>query len=300
MVAWHTTALRCGVVPPSSRRVNVLMGIEAFAGYHAGMNDTAAPCVPDTTAPFTTDTTTPFDVDISAVGALLADPARVAILLALLGGEAVPAGALARCAGVTPATASAHLARLQEAKWVAVERRGRRRYYRLDSPRVAALLEQAAHLAPRRSVRSLRGQQQAAVLRRARSCYDHLAGQLGVALTEALLRQDVLRVEGSDFALTPHGAAFLRERGVDLPAAGGPGRRRAFARRCLDWSERRDHLAGALGAAILTHWQAQGWIVRHDHSRAVALTPRGRAQLPVWGVVWPGDAIGPVPSPPGT
>ncbi len=229
------------------------------------------------------------DIDFSAVGALLADPARAAILLALLGGVALPAGDLARRAGVTPATASAHLARLLKAEWVAVERRGRHRYYRLASSQVAALLEQVACLAPRVPARSLRGQQRAAALRLARSCYDHLAGQLGVALAEALLRQDALRVEGSDFALTPQGAAFLRERGVDVPAATGTGRRRAFARRCLDWSERRDHLAGALGAAIFAHWEAQGWIARHDHSRAVALTPQGLAQLPAWGVAWPID-----------
>lgn len=220
---------------------------------------------------------------------LLTTHHRAAILLALLGGEAVPAGDLARRAGITPATASARLARLQEAEWVAVERRGRQRYYRLASPRVAALLEQVACLAPRVPVRSLRGQQRAAALRLARSCYDYLAGQLGVALTEALLQQDTLRVEGSDFALTPAGAAFLRERGVDVPAATGPGHHRVFARRCLDWSERRDHLAGALGAAVFAHWEAQGWIARHDHSRAVALTPQGLAQLPVWGITWPID-----------
>jgi len=117
---------------------------------------------------------------------------------------------------------------------------------------------------------------------------------LGVALTEALARQDVLRVEGSDFVLTAPGATFLREHGVDVPAAAA--RRRVFARRCLDWSERRDHLAGALGAAIFTHWEAQGWITCCDHSRAVVLTPHGRAQLPAWGVAWPENNAGPVPS----
>jgi len=237
----------------------------------------------------TNETVSVQDIDISAVGALLADPARAAILLALLGGTALPASDLAQRAGITPSTASTHLARLLKAEWVAVERRGRQRHYRLASPRVAALLEQVACLAPRVPVRSLRGQQRAAALRLARSCYDHLAGQLGVALTEALLRQDVLRVEGSDFALTPEGAAFLRERGVDLPAAAA--RRRVFARRCLDWSERRDHLAGAVGVAVFAHWEAQGWIARHDHSRAVALTPQGRAQLPAWGVAWPIDGV---------
>ncbi len=265
------TGQRCGPYPlyraKASTRVKVLRE------YHGCMN-TPVPV---------------HDIDISAVGALLADPARAAILLTLLGGVALPAGGLARGAGITPATASAHLARLLKAEWVAVEQRGRQRYYRLASPRVAALLEQVACLAPRVPARSLRGQQRAAALRLARSCYDHLAGQLGVALAEALLQQDALRVEGSDFTLTPEGAAFLRERGVDVPAATGPGPRRAFARRCLDWSERRDHLAGALGAAIFAYWEAQGWIARHAQCRAVALTPQGLAQLPVWGITWPID-----------
>jgi len=223
-------------------------------------------------------------VDLSAVGALLADPARTAILTALLGGVAVPAGELAQVAGVTPSTASIHLARLLEVGWVAVERRGRHRYYRLASARVATVLEQIARVAPPVPVRSLRGRQQTDALRLARSCYDHLAGQVGVALTDALVERDALRVEGSDFALTPAGATFLRERGVDVPAPTG---RRAFARRCLDWSERRDHLAGALGTAVLAAWETQGWVARRERSRALRLTPAGVAQLPLWGAVWP-------------
>lgn len=230
------------------------------------------------------------DIDISAVGTLLADPARTRLLMALLGGNALPAGVLARCAGISASTASSHLSRLLAAGWVAVEPRGRQRSYRLASPDVAALLEQAARLAPRVTVCSLRAQTQAAALRQARSCYDHLAGRLGVSLTEALVRQNILRVDGSDFLLTPSGAAFMRERGVDVPPAATPGRGRAFALRCLDWSERRDHLAGALGAAIFAHWEARKWVMRDAHSRAVRLTPAGRSQLPIWGVTWPEDA----------
>ena len=242
------------------------MHTEALAGYPGHMNTTATLC----------------ESDISAVGALLADPARATILLALLGGAAVPAGELARQAGVSAATASAHLARLLAAGWVGVERQGRQRHYRLTSPDVARLLEQSACLAPPRSVRSLRGQQRLAALRLARSCYDHLAGQVGVALTEALVRQGALQVGEADFVLTPRGATFLRERGVAV--AGG--QRRAFARRCLDWSERRHHLAGALGASVFAHWEAQGWIVRQATSRAVSLSTSGIAQLPLWGVDW--------------
>jgi hypothetical protein len=174
---------------------------------------------------------------------------------------------------------------------VAVERHGRHRYYRLASPQVAAVLEHLACVAPAVPVRSLRGRQQTDALRLARSCYDHLAGKLGVALADALVQQDVLRVAGSDFVLTPQGLAFLRQRGVDVPQE--TRRRRAFARRCLDWSERRDHLAGALGAALFATWEAQGWIARQADSRAVRLTPRGVAQLPAWGVAWPLDETSP-------
>jgi DNA-binding transcriptional ArsR family regulator len=223
-------------------------------------------------------------VDLSAVGALLADPARTAILIALWGGVAMPAGDLARVAGVTPSTASIHLARLLDAGWVAVERRGRHRYYRLASPRVATLLEQVAHVAPAAPVRSFRGRQETDDLRQARSCYDHIAGQVGVALTDALLKRGALRVQGPDFDLTRSGAAFLRERGVDVPE---PSARRAFARRCLDWSERRDHLAGALGAAVFAAWETQGLVARHAGSRALRLTAEGLAHLPAWGVAWP-------------
>ncbi len=231
-------------------------------------------------------------VDLSAVGALLADPARAAILAALLGGMALPAGELARIAGVTPSTASIHLARLLAAGWVVVERRGRHRYYRLGSAEVATVLEQIAWVAPPSPVRSLRGRQQIDALRLARSCYDHLAGQVGVALTDALVEREALRVEGSDFALTSAGATFLRERGVVVPVPTG---RRAFARRCLDWSERRDHVAGALGAAIFVAWETQGWVARRERGRALRLTPVGVAQLPTWGVTWPLEETRPAP-----
>ena len=227
-------------------------------------------------------------VDLSAVGALLAEPARASILLALSGGVALPASELAQRAGVTPSTTSTHLARLLSVGWVAVERHGRHRYYRLASPLVATMLEQLARVAPPMPMRSLRGQQQNDALRLARSCYDHLAGKLGVALADALVQQNVLRVEeGSDFILTPQGATFLRQRGVDVPLA--TRRRRTFARRCLDWSERRDHLAGALGAAVFATWTERGWIVRQADSRAVRLTSVGLAQLPGWGLAWPLD-----------
>lgn len=225
--------------------------------------------------------------DISAAGAVLAEPARAAILLALSGGVGLPASELARHAGVTPSTTSTHLARLLEIGWVTVERYGRHRYYRLASPRIAAALEGLASVVPAAPARSLKGQQQNDTLRTARSCYDHLAGRLGVALTDALVQRDALRLDGSDYALSEGGAAFLRERGVEVPVVAP--RTRAFARRCLDWSERRDHLAGALGAAVLAAWLGQGWVERQEGGRTLRLTSHGLAQLPAWGVTWPAE-----------
>lgn len=247
-----------------------LMGIKVFACYTRCMNHQ----------------TLPHDVDLSAVGLLLAEPARATMLKALLGGTALPAGELARLAGVTPATASTHLARLRAAHWVTVERQGRQRRYRLATPQLAAFLEHAACLAPQIAVRSLRAYQDAEALRLARSCYDHLAGRLGVALTEALVRQQILQVRSAAYQLSAEGASVLQQRGVEVPPRTS---RRAFTRRCLDWSERRDHLAGALGAAILHAWEAHGWLTRRPASRALALTPEGIAALPAWGVSWPLD-----------
>ena len=230
-------------------------------------------------------------VDLSAIGALLGNPARATMLVALSGGVALPASELAQAAGVTPSTASTHLAMLLACGWVAVEQRGRHRYYRLGSAEVATVLEQIAWVAPPIQVRSLRGRDQTDALRLVRSCYDHMAGRVSVALTDALVALEVLRVEGSDFALTAAGATFLRERGVDVPAAT---ERPAFARRCLDWSERRDHLAGALGAAVFTAWEAQGWVARRERGRALRLTSAGIAQLPAWGVSLPLDELRPM------
>lgn len=223
--------------------------------------------------------------DLSAVGRLLAEPARAAMLSALSGGVALPASDLARQAGIALSTASGHLTTLTEAGWIVVEQRGRHRYYRLAAQEIATLLEELMTFAPAAPVRTLRARHQTADLCLARSCYDHIAGKLGVALTDAMLARALLCVDGSDFALTADGTSWLEARGIDVAAAAA--RHRLFARRCLDWSERRDHLAGALGAAILTHWETQHWLIRPDTSRVLRLTPAGIDQLAEWGVPWP-------------
>src|SRR5690606_9752140 len=182
---------------------------------------------------------------------------------------------LAFAAGVTPQTASSHLAKLTDAGLLAVEKQGRHRYYRLAGPAVAEALEPLSHLAPGSRVPERRQAQLRRVgeLRLARFCYDHLAGRLGVALTDALIKRRFLRREESDFRLGPSGRAFLEELGVDVVAA--EGQRRHFARCCLDWSERRPHLGGALGAALADQLLRRKWLRRDRTPRKAVVTALG-------------------------
>ena len=231
------------------------------------------------------------DANIAALGSVLADERRCRILMALGDGRALPATVLADEAGVAASTASEHLRRLEAARLVRVERHGRHRYFRLAGPQVGELLEVLSRLAPAAPVRSLREGTKAEALRSARTCYDHLAGRLGVALMDALLEQELL--DGGDgrprpcerlaapgrevdYRLTDGGARRLRELGVDLDALP---RRRAAIRYCVDWSEQRHHLAGAIAAALTARMFDLGWIRRARTSRAVRVTDRGRAGL---------------------
>src|SRR5690349_12206753 len=216
--------------------------------------------------------------DVAAVAELLGHPARVAMLDALLDDRGRPASELAAAAGITPQTASSHLARMLDGGLVTVERHGRHRYYRVASPEVAAAVEALARIAPPRRARGLRDATRAGVLREARTCYDHLAGVLGVALADALQRDGVLVREDGAFLVTAPGARRLADLGLDLDALRGE--RRAFARACLDWSERRDHVAGALGAALLSRLVELGWVERQESSRAVRVTAAGERALP--------------------
>ena len=208
------------------------------------------------------------DADLAAVGTLLAEPARARILAALGDGRALPASALAAEAGVAPSTASGHLARLVDGGLLAAESRGRRRYFRLEGPDVAEALEAIARIAPREPVRSLRQATRAEALRSARTCYDHLAGRLGTALMDALLERGLV----TDEHVTPAGVETLARLGVDLDSI--PGRRPLF-RSCLDWSERRPHAAGKLGAALAARSFELGWVERLHGSRALRVTPAG-------------------------
>jgi DNA-binding transcriptional ArsR family regulator len=214
------------------------------------------------------------------IAALAGDPARAGMLHALMDGRALTASELAGVAGVTPQTASGHLTRLTAVGLVSVEKQGRHRYHRIATPAVARMLESimqvAADLEPCRK-RLTVGPRDAA-LRRARTCYDHLAGQLGVALADALVAQGYAELTSDAGIVTNTGMAFLVRTGIDPDTVLARGRRsagRVLCRPCLDWSERRPHLAGAVGAALCTHSLDKGWIRRIDGSRAVVITPKG-------------------------
>ncbi|TMR08822.1 winged helix-turn-helix transcriptional regulator [Nonomuraea turkmeniaca] len=213
------------------------------------------------------------DADIAPVAALIADPTRAAILTALLDGRALAAGELARVAGVSAATASSHLARLLDGRLVDVVRQGRHRYYRLAGHEVAEVLEVLARISARPPVRSLRQSRQARLLEEARTCYDHLAGRAGVGLL------DGLRAGGyyTGHDLTGAGERLLAGLGVDV--AGARHSRRRFAPECLDWTERRSHLGGALGAAVAEALFDRGWFRRGSVPRAVIVTDEGREGL---------------------
>ena len=232
------------------------------------------------------------DADLAALGAVLAEPARARMLLALGDGRALAASVLASEAGVAPSTASGHLNRLVDAGLLSVLPQGRHRYYRLAGPQVGELLEVLSRVAPAAPVRSLRQGTQAEALRSARTCYDHLAGRLGVAVFGALLdaghvvggdgthdplaaHEDRLSAPGHDidYRLTASGRSTLSELGVELP-------RSDALRYCVDWSEQRHHLSGGVGRALAARLLELRWIRRADKGRAVFVTDLGGRELP--------------------
>jgi DNA-binding transcriptional ArsR family regulator len=211
------------------------------------------------------------EVDISAAAALMADPSRGAVLMELTDGRALPPSELAEVAGVSRSTMSEHLAKLQKAGFLAVERGGRNRYYRLAGPEVATAVEALAALAPRSEVQSLRQANRAGALGAARTCYGHLAGELGVGIADALVDRGLVEREGEVFLLTEAGAGFFVDLGIEKPPRAG--------KACNDWSERRPHLAGKLGVALTKRLFELDWIERTERRRAVRVTNVGRREL---------------------
>jgi len=217
------------------------------------------------------------DANIASPAALIGDPTRAAMLQALQDGRAQPASALAWAAGVTAQAASNHLTKLVDGGLLAVEREGRHRYYRLASAEVAHALEALSILAaPVRSLETPRSPK-ARALRDARCCYGHLAGRLGVRVCGALVARDLLR-PGADklYEVTPEGRRWFEDLGVSVDSLRSP---RGLARQCLDWTERRHHLAGPLGVKLLAAMIARDWLVLEAKGRAVRLTPDGAQAL---------------------
>ncbi|MFP6558449.1 ArsR/SmtB family transcription factor [Paraburkholderia sp. B3] len=216
---------------------------------------------------------------LSRIGALLADPGRAAMLWTLMDGSARPAGELTLIAGLSPSAASAHLARLAEGGLLALDVRGRHRYYRIATPDIAAAIEALMNIAeaatPQPAIRPARTVP--LEMRRARTCYDHMAGEVAVSVFERFVDDGLLVFDGGYLDATPDGAARLRDLGVDVGALHA--KRRRFACTCLDWSERRPHLGGALGAALLDCWLARGWIERASRPRVLRITPAGQREF---------------------
>ncbi|MBL8704273.1 MAG: helix-turn-helix transcriptional regulator [Rhodospirillales bacterium] len=229
-------------------------------------------------------------VALAEIGALLGDPARANMLLALIAGRPLTAGELAWSARVTAQTASGHLARLTEAGLLAVERQGRHRYYRLASPLVAQMLEGMQVVASLQSPPRYRPASRIDdALKAGRTCYDHLAGRLGVAIADAMVARGQVVLTGDGGAATPDGEAFLQH--FQVEASTRPGQKRCFCRPCLDWSERRPHIAGALGAGLARRCFDLGWIQRVKDSRAVTITQAGRKGLQEAFGIGPDDLV---------
>lgn len=220
--------------------------------------------------------------DIGRVAATIGDPTRIRMLLLLMEGRSLTAKELAYGAGVEPATASAHLRRLEADALITSLASGRYKYFGLRSPAVAEMIESLMVVAPEKPADPRRSTVPEN-LRAARLCYDHLAGELGTDISAKLLARGWITQPGdthAEYDVTPAGEHAFATLGIDVPALRG-GRRR-FAYGCMDWSERRPHLAGALGAAMAERCIALGWLARQKHSRALSVTVSGEAGLRDW------------------
>jgi DNA-binding transcriptional ArsR family regulator len=217
------------------------------------------------------------DVRIAEVAALVGDPARANILAALMGGRALTAGELVYAAGVSPQTTSGHLGKLAEGRLIACVKQGRHRYYRIATPRVAEMLEGIMAVVADAPPRHRPPSKLDDAMRTARTCYDHFAGKLGVGLTDVLCARGHLTLGEDGGEVTESGVAFLQELGIDLVVARQ--RRRVFCRPCLDWTERRLHLGGSIGAALAQRCFDLKWLERMRGSRALVVTPRGHRGL---------------------
>jgi DNA-binding transcriptional ArsR family regulator len=220
------------------------------------------------------------DADLAAIGRLIGDPNRARILQVLMGGTPQSGSALAEAVGISRSLASAHLKKLTTGGLVRAESLGRQQLYSIAAEQVAEALEILQLLAPAMPVRSLRGSTRMRNLRWARTCYDHLAGVTGVAVTEALAAREAIGEQDGAWVLGSSGARVFGEVGIDVDSV--PRRTRPLLRPCMDWTERRHHLAGGLGAAVATEFTKRGWVRRQDGSRIVTVTQAGYTGLEEW------------------
>jgi DNA-binding transcriptional ArsR family regulator len=211
--------------------------------------------------------------DIATIASLLGDPGRANMLTALMAGQALTAGELAREAGVTAQTASSHLAKLQAGGLLVGRKQGRHAYYALSGDDVAGVIEALMGLAARTGHTRVRTGPKEPAMRKARVCYDHLAGELAVSMLEHLIARGFVTEQGEHLALTDAGRSFMDALGLNVPELARS--RRPLCKGCLDWSVRRTHLAGALGAALLNRFYALGWASREPGTRLINFTPRG-------------------------
>jgi len=215
--------------------------------------------------------------DIARVASLVGDPARANMLEALMDGRALTATELASAAGIGASTASAHLAKLQDAGLITTKKQGRHHYFSLADEDVAGLLESLMSLADNLGHKRLRTGPKEPALREARVCYNHLAGDMGVALYDSLLKRKYLRFEGQDLVLTKKGRDFAANFGIDLTELARPGR--PLCQTCLDWSARRYHLAGSFGRALLARMEELKWLRREKDSRVLIVAPSAKAKF---------------------
>ncbi|MFJ7405622.1 MULTISPECIES: ArsR/SmtB family transcription factor [unclassified Lysinibacillus] len=212
--------------------------------------------------------------NMAEVASLLGETSRATMLASLMDGRYHTASELAYMANIKPQTASFHLAKLVEGNLIKVEKQGRHRYFQLANEDIAQFLETFLAISPPPEVRSLKQSSQIQLLQDARTCYDHLAGKLGVNLTDSMVNSGYLQKEQKEYVVTPDGVAFFTQFGIDLEKL--KRKRRSFCHACLDWSERRHHLAGALGHGLLTHFLELEWITRVPTIRAIKVTEKGR------------------------
>ncbi|MEO6287261.1 MAG: transcriptional regulator [Dyadobacter sp.] len=218
-----------------------------------------------------------FENQFSEIAALLGDKSRAVMLWCLLDGRAYTASELAICANISAQSASNHLAKMINANMLGVEKQGRHRYYRYASAEVAQVIESMASLVTLSNEHSRIRKPAQNDFTYARTCYDHLAGKFGVDLTTSLVQRNMLRIEEKRYAVTPEGVVWFQSIGINPEES--KSQKRSFAHQCLDWSERKHHLAGALGTSLLNGLMKNDWIRRKQFSREIIITPTGKLQL---------------------